>query len=380
MIKKGFLNGKAFCYLIFSVLITTYSCDIGPGRNESTTSEKDSISTKDCCLPGGGRSRIISQLSYQHEIPEGMVYIPSGEFMMGGEGELALPREFPRHPVRVHSFLMDEHEVTNAQFNEFVVATGYITVAELPVNWEEIKKQLPPGTPKPPDENLQPGSLVFSPRPETSDLTNHWQWWQWINGANWRRPHGPQSDIRGMEDHPVVHIAHKDAIAYCEWAGKRLPTEAEWEWAARGGIEEVIYPWGTEDVNVGDPKCNFFQGTFPNQNTLLDKFAATAPVKSFEPNEFGLFDMAGNVWEICSDWFDESYYESLPINVLSDNPIGPEKSNYAAEPWANHNVMRGGSFLCNDSYCASYRVSARMPLEVDAAMNHTGFRCVLDVN
>lgn len=369
---------KIFLTIGISHLI---SCSQQFESKEKELTGSDISAIKDCCLPGGGRARIISQISSDSlVIPDGMLLIPAGEFLMGGDDELALPREFPKHPVRVNSFLMDEHEVTNAQFDAFVLATGYKTIAELPVDWEEIKKQLPPGTPKPSEANLLPGSLVFTPKHGTTDLSNHWQWWQWVNGANWQHPHGQDSNIEGMDDHPVVHIAYKDALAYCEWLGKRLPTEAEWEWAARGGLEEAIYPWGIKDVNEGKPQCNFFQGKFPNENYSLDEFEFTAPVQSFRPNGFGLYDMAGNVWEICSDWFDEKYYSTFSLERIAKNPLGPEKSNYHPEPWAKHNTMRGGSFLCNDSYCASYRISARMPLEVDAAMNHVGFRCVKDIN
>lgn len=377
MIKKRFLSGYLFRNIIFSGVILFSSC-VENDQAAEMVLEHDSTLVKDCCLPGGGRSRIIAQSVSEPEIPEGMVFIPAGEFMMGAEGALALPREHPKHPVRVNSFMMDAHEVTNAQFREFVNATGYKTIAELPVDWEEVKKQLPPGTPKPDEESLQPGSLVFSPRPGINDLSNHFQWWSWVNFADWQHPQGPESNIDGKDDHPVVHIAYRDALAYCEWSGKRLPTEAEWEWAARGGLEDVIYPWGTKDVNEGKPQCNFFQGSFPYENEMLDRFEYTAPVKSFEPNGFGLYDMAGNVWEICSDWFDDRYYDTFSKNHITENPLGPVQSHYQPEPWAQHNTIRGGSFLCNDSYCASYRVSARMPLEVDAAMNHVGFRCVKD--
>jgi formylglycine-generating enzyme required for sulfatase activity len=309
-----------------------------------------------------------------------MVLIPGGEYLRGGAGMHALPREFPKHPVKVDSFYMDMHEVTNAEWRKFAEETGYKTVAERPVNWEEVKKQLPPNTPKPPAENLRAGSLVFTPQPGITDLSQHLQWWAWVVGANWQHPRGPSSNIDGLDDHPVVHISHQDADAYAKWAGKRLPTEAEWEWAARGGLEDPVYPWGNESVNAGTPRCNFFQGTFPNDNTLQDGHRYTASVGSYAPNGYGLYDMAGNVWEICSDWFDDMYYQSLPTTELLENPKGPAKGNYNAEPWAQHTTIRGGSFLCNDSYCASYRVSARMPLEVDAAMNHVGFRCVKDLS
>lgn len=311
--------------------------------------------------------------------PDGMVLISGGTFTMGAVGNLTLPREYPRHPVTVSDFYMDTHEVTNAEFREFVEATGYITIAERPIDWEELKKQVPPGTPKPPEENLRPGSLLFKLRPGVTDLTNYFQWWEWTVGTNWQHPEGPNSSIKGKDDHPVVHIAYADAKAYAKWAGKRLPTEAEWEYAAQGGLKDPIYPWGNKDVNEAPYECNFFQGEFPSYNSSEDGFATSAPVGSFKPNGYGLYDMAGNVWEIVGDKFDEDYYTSLPLNRAIDNPKGSSRSFYRQNNYAQHTVIKGGSFLCNDSYCASYRVSAKMPLETDSAMNHVGFRCVADV-
>lgn len=312
---------------------------------------------------------------------EEMVLIPSGTFMMGAsDNQWALPRESPQHKVKVDAFYMDVHEVTNAQFSRFVDETGYLTIAERPIDWEEMKKQLPPGTPKPADEVLQPGSMVFVAPEQVANLDDFSQWWQWVHGANWRHPLGPDSNLDGKENHPVVHIAYYDALAYAKWAGKRLPTEAEWEWAARGGLNDNLYTWGTEYVETGTPKCNYWTGTFPTENTEVDGYYYTAPVKSYVPNGYNLYDMAGNVWEICADWFDEHYYDSFEINAPASNPAGPSQSNYAREPFDPKRVVRGGSFLCNDSYCSSYRVSARMPNSQDTGMNHTGFRLVKDVN
>jgi len=309
-----------------------------------------------------------------------MVEIPGGTFEMGADDtQWALPREFPKHKVKVNSFLMDTHEVTNAQFRQFVEETGYITIAERPVDWEELKKQLPPGTPKPDDALLQPGSMVFVAPERVYNLVDFSQWWQWVHGANWKHPEGPGSSIEGKDNYPVVQIAYYDALAYAKWAGKRLPTEAEWEWAARGGLKNTIYPWGKEYVEDGDPKCNYWTGTFPTKNTQEDGFYYAAPVKSFQPNGYGLYDMAGNVWEICFDWFDEKYYTSFNPSQVADNPQGPSKSYYRQDPYDPKRVVRGGSFLCNDSYCSSYRVSSRMPTSQDTGMNHTGFRCVKDI-
>ena len=309
-----------------------------------------------------------------------MVWIKGGVFLMGASSsKMALKREFPQHKVKVQSFYMDVHEVTNAQFSKFVDATGYKTVAERPVNWEEIKKQLPPKTPKPSEDVLKPGSMVFAPNKKISNLIDFSQWWQWTKGANWRNPLGPSSTIDGKENYPVVHICYADAAAYAKWCGKRLPTESEWEWAARGGLKNKIYPWGNEFLNQGKANCNFWTGNFPTKNTGTDGFIGLAPVMQYKANGYGLYDMAGNVWEICSDWYDERYYSSLTKNQITNNPKGPEKWYYPREPYDPKRVVRGGSFLCNESYCSSYRVSARMPYSQDTGMSHTGFRCVKSI-
>ena len=288
-------------------------------------------------------------------------------------------RENPKHKVKVSSFYMDANEVTNAQFAKFVEETGYLTIAERPVDWEEMKKNLPPNTPKPPAANLQPGSLVFYAPERVYNLDDISQWWQWVNGADWKHPEGPGSSIEGKENYPVVQVCYYDALAYCKWAGKRLPTEAEWEWAARGGLEDNLYPWGLEHVEADKPKCNYWTGTFPIENTEEDGYYYSAPVRTYKPNGFGLYDMGGNVWEFCSDFFDEDFYKKNVDNI-SVNPKGPTKTYYPREPYEAKRVSRGGSFLCSDdSYCSSYRVSARMPSSEDSAMNHTGFRCVKDL-
>lgn len=309
-----------------------------------------------------------------------MVKIPSGSFLMGAEDDsMALVRETPVHEVKISSFYIDVHEVTNSQFKKFVDATGYITVAERPIDWELMKKQLPPGTLKPAEEDLQPGSLVFRSPENSVNLNDFSSWWSWVRGANWKNPLGPQSNIDNKGNHPVVQIAYNDALAYAEWSGKRLPTEAEWEWAAKGGLLRNNYPWGNEHVSKGELKCNYWSGEFPTQNTKLDGFYYTAPVMNYKPNSYGLYDMAGNVWEICLDWFDENYYQECEKMGVVKNPQGPKKSNYSLEPYEKKRVTRGGSFLCNDSYCASYRVTARMPFSEDSGTNHTGFRCVSDL-
>lgn len=312
--------------------------------------------------------------------PTGMVWVPGGEFLMGSVDPLARPDEAPVHRVRVDGFFMDATEVTNQQFQAFVDATGYKTVAERPVDWQELQKQVPPGTPKPPDAALQPGSLVFTPPDHAVDTRAHHQWWKWTPGADWRHPEGPGSSVARRQQHPVVHIAYDDAVAYSRCAGKRLPTEAEWEWAARGGLNSARNVWGNEPIDAG--RANTWQGDFPHRGTADDGFAGTAPVKSFPANGFGLYDMAGNVWEWCSDLFRPDTYArrvgASGRDALVDNPAGPEQSLDPRNPHSPESrVQRGGSFLCHDSYCASYRPSARMGTPPDTGMSHLGFRCVV---
>jgi formylglycine-generating enzyme required for sulfatase activity len=258
-----------------------------------------------------------------------------------------------------------------------VEATGYVTTAEKAPDWEELKKQLPVGTPKPADSLLVASSIVFVPPAHEVPMHEVGQWWSWKKGANWRQPQGPGSTIVGKEDHPVVHVSWDDANAYAAWAGKRLPTEAEWEFAARGGLKNQPYTWGAEHVEKGNPKANIWQGNFPSTNTMLDKFERVAPVKNFSPNNFGLYDMAGNVWEWCADWYRPDYYRQLAGSATS-NPIGPASGYDPEEPTVPKRVVRGGSFLCHDSYCSGYRVSARMKTSADTGLEHTGFRCVAD--
>lgn len=309
---------------------------------------------------------------------KGMVWIKNGTFMMGGDNKQAANDEYPKHKVTVTGFWIDATEVTNAEFSRFVKATGYVTTAEKKPDWNEIKKQVPPGTPKPDDKLLVPASLVFSSPKQAVDLNDYGQWWSWQAGANWRHPHGPGSNIIGKENYPVVQVSWYDAQAYCKWAGKRLPTEAEWEWAARGGLTNNIYPWGNEPVDSGKPKANTWQGTFPNKNLLKDKFYFAAPVKSFKANGYGLYDMAGNVWEWCNDLYNDKYYASINKPAGVSDPQGPAKSFDPEEPYAIKRVIRGGSFLCNDSYCSGYRVARRMKSTEDSGMEHVGFRCVQD--
>lgn len=313
--------------------------------------------------------------------PKGMVWIPGGEFTQGAVAtdRQAMSHEKPAHKVAVDGFFMDVHEVTNAQFSAFVKATGYVTIAEREIDWEEMKKQLPEGTAKPHDSIMQPGSLVFrKTRESVPNLYDFSQWWKWTIGANWKMPNGPGSSINGKLLDPVVHIAYHDAIAYCDWAGRRLPTEAEWEYAARAGQENGIYFWGS-DENVLSQMANTWNGEFPVSNSSSDGFERRAPVKSYPPNKFGLYDMAGNVWEWTSDWYHTAYYDQLSTAGIAINPLGATTAYNETNPYAKEKVMKGGSFLCNASYCASYRISSRMASSLDSSLEHLGFRTVATV-
>jgi formylglycine-generating enzyme required for sulfatase activity len=266
---------------------------------------------------------------------------------------------------------MDATDVTNDKFEEFVKATGYITIAERAPTKEEF--------PTAPPENLVAGSVVFAPTTEPVPLDNHFQWWSYVHGANWRHPEGPQSDIKGKGTYPVVHIAYPDAVAYAKWAGKRLPTEAEWEFAARGGLVGKTYFWGDEFKPGGKHMANTYQGHFPVKDTGEDGFVGLSPVKSFPPNGYGLYDMAGNVWQWCSDWYRPDYYAQLAAaGGVARNPLGPDSPFDPSEPTEKKKVHKGGSFLCTDQYCTRYMVGTRGKGEATTGCNHLGFRCVKD--
>ena len=312
--------------------------------------------------------------------PDGMVWIPGGEFSMGCDscatgscsGEQAgMIDARPIHRVHVDGFWMDKTVVTNEQFAKFVEATGYVTVAERTPLAEDF-----PGAPK---ENLVAGSVVFAPPAGPVPLDNQYRWWTYVKGANWRRPLGigPHSGLEGSGNRPVVHIAYEDALAYAKWTGKRLPTEAEWEFAARGGLSGKLYPWGDEFKPGGRWMANTFQGHFPNQDTAEDGFAGIAPVAQYPPNGYGLYDMAGNVWQWCSDWYRaDAYRAHAKSRLVVRNPQGPESSLDPGEPTQKKRVQRGGSFLCSEQYCARYLVGSRGKGEESSGSNHVGFRCV----
>ena len=304
-----------------------------------------------------------------------MVWLPGGEFDMGSDADDSQADERPVHRVRVSGFFIDATEVTNAQFRAFVAATGYVTTAERKPDVAEIMKQVPPDTPPPRAEDLVPGALVFV-RPHAADLARDWRaWWRWQPGADWKHPAGPGSDIAGRDAHPVVQVSWDDAVAFARWSAKRLPTEAEWEYAARGGLERKVYGWGDEK-DVACKRANIWQGPFPVANSGADGYVTTAPVGSFAPNGFGLHDMAGNVWEWVADWYRPDTYARRGGAGVVNDPQGPAESHDPQEPGAPKRVTRGGSYLCSDVYCIGYRPSARMKTSPDTALCHTGFRCV----
>ncbi len=307
------------------------------------------------------------------DTPEGMAWIPPGEFRMGTQDPNFTDAQ-PIHTVRLDGFFIDKTEVTNAQFAEFVKATGYVTVAE-----RTPKAQDFPDVPK---ENLVAGSIVFRPPSKAVPLNNSYRWWAYVEGAQWRHPQGPGSDIAGRDSHPVVHIAYEDAQAYANWAGKQLPTEAQWEYAARGGLDQNMYTWGNEFKPDDKYMANTFQGHFPDNNTADDGHTATAPVASFPPNGFGLYDTAGNVWEWTQDWYHPHTYQAYAQRTEpSTNPQGPlqSQSHDPAEPGVAKRVQKGGSFLCTDQYCTRYMPAGRGKGEPTSSTNHLGFRCVINV-
>ncbi|MFY8060476.1 MAG: formylglycine-generating enzyme family protein [Arenimonas sp.] len=344
------------------------------GHSEHAMSENQAMDSTDF------KPTVPLQLEPPGAAPDGMVWIPGGEFSMGAAkptgaddnevGMLATQDSRPVHRARVYGFWMDRTEVTNAQFAAFVAATKYKTLAEIAPTREEF--------PDAPEEMLVPGSVVFAPPGQPVPLNNHLQWWSWVKGANWRQPEGPGSNIKGRDNHPVVHIAYPDAEAYARWAGKRLPTEAEWEFAARGGLSGKVYPWGDEFAPGGKTMTNNFQGHFPDHNAARDGHVATAPVASFPANAYGLHDVAGNVWEWVSDWYRPDSYAQY-AGQIADNPKGPESSFDPSEPGIAKRVHRGGSFLCNEQYCSRYMVGTRGSGDVNTGTNHLGFRLVKSV-
>ncbi|MER1968229.1 formylglycine-generating enzyme family protein [Castellaniella sp. GW247-6E4] len=319
--------------------------------------------------------------------PAGMAWIPPGEFLMGSDSKLAQHNERPAHRVALPGFWIDVTHVTNDQFAEFVRATGYVSTAERKPDWDTIRVQLPPGTPRPPDEVLVPGGMVFVGTQVPVNLRDYTQWWRYVPGADWRHPQGPGSSIEDKGDHPVVQVSYEDALAYAHWAGKRLPTEAEWEYAARGGLEQADYVWGEEPLPDGRMQANYWdvrQRSFPVVNTAPAGVPGTSPVGSFAPNGYGLEDMTGNAWQWVADRYRADYFalQAKAGDGPIDNPKGPEDSfdpsMYGMPADAPKRVIRGGSFLCNESYCLSYRPSARRGSDPYSPMSHLGFRLAKD--
>ena len=352
-----------------------------PGASASAAAPSASASAAAPAAEAGFQPTVPSGVPAPGPAPAGMVWIPGGEFSMGagdprglehgGHDSMADAR--PIHRVAVDGFWMDATEVTNEQFARFVKATGYVTVAETKPTREEF--------PEAPEENLVAGSVVFNPTPRPVALDSHYQWWTYIPGANWRHPTGPGSDIKGREKYPVVHVAYEDAVAYATWTKGRLPTEAEWEFAARGGLAGKLYPWGDELRPGGKWMANIYEGRFPvsGGDEGQDGFAGLAPVRRYPPNAFGLYDVAGNAWEWVSDWYRADSYATLAAQPgVAKNPRGPQDSLDPSEPGQPKRVHRGGSFLCVETYCSRYMIGTRGKGEVRTGSNHLGFRCVRD--
>lgn len=317
----------------------------------------------------GEMTRIVAPSRTGSMTRDKMAWIEGGTFVMGSDKHY--PEEAPAHKVRVNGFWMDTSTVTNAEFVDFVAATGYVTAAERPVDPRKYLGAIP--------EMLAPSSVVFSKPKSRVDLTDPHNWWKYVRGADWRHPYGPGSNIKGLMNHPVVHVAFEDAQAYAEWAGKLLPTEAEWEFAARGGLDGAEYVWGNELLSNGRHMANTWQGEFPWQNSRADGYERTSPVKSYPANGYGLFDMAGNVWEWTTDWYQDHAMIDSPCCTIS-NPRGAAEAD-SRDPRQLHlqiprKVMKGGSHLCAPNYCRRYRPAARMAQPVDTSTCHLGFRCI----
>lgn len=303
---------------------------------------------------------------------EGMIFVPGGTFCMGSDRHYA--EEAPSHRVTVDGFWIDETPVTNAQFRKFVEATDHKTFAELAPKAEDYPGALP--------HMLKAGSLVFRAPNGVVSLRDWSQWWEFCFGANWRRPYGRGSSIEGLDDHPVVHIAYTDAEAYAKWAGKELLTEAEWEFAARGGLDGAEYAWGDEFTPQDQQMANTWQGEFPHENLELDGYGRTSPVKAFPPNGYGLYDMIGNVWEWTTDWYVPRHPpDAAKACCVPENPRGPREDQSYDPSQPNikipRKVLKGGSHLCAPNYCRRYRPAARHPEPIDTSTSHVGFRCVV---
>jgi len=311
---------------------------------------------------------LCSITAHAKEKPKGMVWIPKGSFWMGSND--GKPNERPAHSVSLDGFWIDSHPVTNQQFAQFVQETGYVTFSERELDPKDF-----PGVPK---DKLVSGSAVFKQPKKPVSMNNYLNWWEYVPGASWKHPEGAGSNLKGRENHPVVHVTYEDALAYAKWSGKQIPTEAQWEYAARGGMDKKTYTWGNKPKHLKKKMANIWQGDFPYKNKNIDGYTGTSPVKSFPANEYGLYDMAGNVWEWTQDWYHPDYFKFSP----KKNPIGVEKERSLDpnELGVPKRITKGGSFLCSEKYCTGYRPSARMASDPKTSLSHTGFRCVVNPN
>jgi sulfatase modifying factor 1 len=355
-------------------------CFCGIAQNRSARSQNSAVIASNPAQCDRGVSRHVlqpaalvetagvldtSRSATANDAPPGMVWIRGGRFWMGTDH---MEDAQPVHQVEVKGFWIDRTNVTNEEFARFVKATGYVTIAERPLDPKEFPNLAP--------DELAPGSVVFTPPTGPVSLDHPLAWWRFVKGANWQHPQGPGSNLAGKEQYPVVQIAWPDAVAYAKWAGKRLPTEAEWEFAARGGRDRQNYPWGNQLNPNGKWMANTFQGHFPDKNTSEDGYAGVAPVASYPPNDFGLYDMSGNVWQWVADWYRPDYYAQLGREEIPINPEGPFDSFDPQEPGVAKRVQKGGSFLCTDQYCERYMPGARGKGDPETGTNHLGFRCV----
>ncbi|MCP2027274.1 formylglycine-generating enzyme required for sulfatase activity [Flavobacterium sp. HSC-32F16] len=372
-----------FSFLTICIISITYGVTrlISP-KEKLTKTALECHEIPNTSEPSAFKPTIENKNKPAGKAPKGMVWIPGGEFSMGSNVEdeslcslSGVTKDAaPIHRVYVDGYYMDETEVTNQEYEKFVKATGYITVAEQKPTKEEF--------PTAAEEDLITGSVIFTPTSSAVNLNNFLQWWSYVGGADWKHPLGPESSIKGKENYPVVHITYEDAAAYAKWAGKRLPTEAEWEFAARGGKTGEIYAWGNTLKPKGKFQANIYQGHFPikDGDTGEDGFKGIAPVKQYAPNTYGLYDVAGNVWEWINDWYSVDYYKSLSESgKVTKNPQGPDAYNDPKDPTQIKRVHRGGSFLCTDQYCTRYMVGTRGKGEIRSAANHVGFRCVKSI-
>ncbi|MDE1190875.1 MAG: formylglycine-generating enzyme family protein [Arachidicoccus sp.] len=358
-----FFNSTTIYLLPFSLIIL-FSCK-SKIKNSTAIQPAVPIDCTVCKAPSRAaqiRASLLNDTNSQTGLDTGkMILLNGGTFEMGSKN---FPDAQPVHKVTVSPYYIDEHEVTNDQFAKFVKATNYVTVAERPLNPKDY-----PGVPK---DKLAAGSGVFTPPNHPVDLNNPMQWWTYIPHANWRHPTGPDSDIKERGNYPIVQVCYEDCLAYAKWAGKRLPTEAEWEFAAKGGHDYPTYYWGTEKIPNGKYMANNFQGIFPYNNTKKDGYEGVAPIEQFPKNAYGIYDLEGNVWEWCNDYYRPDYYSKSP----EQNPLGPNDSYDPEEPGAVKRVQRGGSFLCSDDYCLRYKAGSRGKGEQTSASNNLGFRCV----